>query len=55
MGDPPLCILHFPVLHAAALRGIVGTDKAEADAEVKKEQRRKAKSKGKKPKLQDDG
>lgn len=33
-----------------ALKGIVGTDKAEVDAEAKKEQRRKAKSKGKKPK-----
>lgn len=30
------------------LRGLVGTPKAEVDAEAKKEQRRKAKSKGKK-------
>ncbi len=50
MGDSPLCVLHFPELHAAALRGVIGTDKAEADAEAKKEQRRKAKSNGKKPK-----
>ena len=28
-----------------AMKGIVGTDKAEVDAEAKKEQRRKAKSK----------
>ena len=28
-----------------ALKGIVGTDKAEVDAEAKKEQRRKAKAK----------
>lgn len=34
-----------------ALKGIVGTDKAEVDAEAKKEQRRKAK--GKKPKRED--
>lgn len=33
-----------------ALKGIVGTDKAEVDAEAKKAQRRKAKSKGKAPK-----
>lgn len=31
-----------------ALKGIVGTNKAEVDAEAEKEQRRKAKSKGKK-------
>lgn len=33
-----------------ALKGILGTDKAEVDAEERKEQRRKANSKGKKPK-----
>ncbi len=33
-----------------AMKGIVGTDKTEVDAEAQKEQRRKAKSKGKKPK-----
>lgn len=33
-----------------ALKGIVRTDKAEVDAEERKEQRRKANSKGKKPK-----
>ena len=33
-----------------ALKGIAGTDKAEVDAEERKEQRRKAKSKGKRPK-----
>ena len=31
-----------------ALKGIVGTDKAEVDAEAKKEQRRKGKGKRKK-------
>ncbi len=55
MGDPPLCILHFPGICRGTLKDIVGTDKAERDAEAKKEPRRKAKSKGKKPKPQDDG
>lgn len=47
-GDP----LPLPELDKA-LKGIVGTDKAEVDAEAKKEQRRKAK--GKKANPQDDG
>ena len=46
-GDPlPLPLSELD----KALKGITGTDKAEVDREERKEQRRKANSKGKKPK-----